>query len=61
MDVTRWQKFLNWYNNDKVVAEDSVFGDYTKKYTEAFQKANGLTADGTVGYQTVAKAKEARR
>ena len=61
MDVTRWQKFLNWFNNDKVVAEDGVFGDYTKKYTEAFQKAVGITADGTVGYQTVAKAKEARR
>ena len=61
MDVTRWQKFLNWFDNDKVVAEDGVFGDYTKKYTEAFQKAVGLTVDGTVGYQTVAKAKEARR
>lgn len=61
VDVIEWQKFLNWYFGDKVVAEDGDFGDYTKRYTEAFQKAVGLTTDGTVGYQTVAKAREARR
>ena len=60
-DVTKWQTFLNWYNGSKVVAQDGVFGDYTKKYTTAFQAANGLVADGTVGAKTVAKAKEVKR
>ena len=60
-DVTKWQTFLNWYNGSKVVAQDGVFGDYTKKYTTAFQAANGLAADGTVGAKTVAKAKEVKR
>ena len=59
--VKRWQRFLNWYNGADVVAVDGEFGTYTKKYTEAFQRSVGLTVDGTVGYQTVAKAKEARR
>ena len=57
VDVTKWQKFLNWYFGN-VVAEDGVYGDYTYKYTEDFQTAEGITADGTVGYQTVKKAKE---
>ena len=66
VDVTKWQKYLNWYFDnvvaeDDVVAEDGVYGNYTYNYTKDFQTAEGITADGTVGYQTVAKAKEARR
>jgi len=60
-EVLKWQKFLNWYFGGKVVAEDGDFGQYTKEYTVKFQTAVGVTADGTVGYQTVAKAREARR
>lgn len=59
-EVLKWQKYLNWYFGD-VVAEDGIFGDYTKKYTESFQKAEGLTADGTVGVKTVERAKAVRR
>ena len=60
-DVVKWQKFLNWYNGKQVVAEDGVFGAYTDKYTKAFQKAKGLTADGLVGTGTLAAAKKAER
>ena len=60
VDVLKWQKFLNWYFG-KVVAEDSDFGDFTTKYTKEFQKAVGITVDGTVGYETVKKAKEVKR
>ena len=60
VDVLKWQKFLNWYFG-KVVAEDSVYGDYTAKYTKEFQSRTGITADGTVGSQTVAKAKAVRK
>ena len=64
VDVLEWQKYLNWdfgYGGTKVVAEDSDFGKFTEAYTKEFQKAAGLTADGTVGYQTVAKAKAVRK
>ncbi len=66
IDVTRWQKYLNWYfkekNNGKdVVAEDGDFGNCTETYTIAFQKENGLTADGTVGAKTLEKAKAVKK
>lgn len=60
-DVLKWQKFLNWYNGSKVVAEDGVFGSYSDKYTKAFQKAEGLKEDGLVGAGTVTAAKKVKR
>ena len=57
VNVIKWQKFLNWFNGAKVVAEDGVFGTFTEKYTRMFQKDVGITVDGTVGAQTIAKAK----
>lgn len=61
VDVLAWQKFLNWYNGKAVVAEDSAFGTYSENGTIAFQRDMGISADGTVGSQTVAKAKAVRR
>jgi len=48
------QKFLNVYNNtsNKV---DNDFGESTKKTVIVFQKAQGLSADGGVGYTTINK------
>lgn len=60
-DVLKWQKFLNWFNGKQVVAEDGDFGEYTVKFTKAFQLAVGLKDDGLVGSQSVAKAKTVRR
>lgn len=60
-DVLKWQKFLNWYNGSKVVAEDGVFGSYSDKYTKAFQKAEGLKEDGLVGTGTLSAAKKVKR
>lgn len=61
IDVVKWQKFLNWANKKQVVAEDGVFGEYTKNYTILFQKEVGITQDGTVGVTTVTKAKVYKR
>jgi peptidoglycan hydrolase-like protein with peptidoglycan-binding domain len=60
-DVLKWQKFLNWYFDKRVVAEDSVFSDATVKYTKEFQTAVGVTADGTVGMDTWKKAKAVQK
>lgn len=60
-DVLKWQRFLNWYFGKQVVAEDGDFGTYTDKYTKAFQKAKGITADGLVGTGSLAAAKKAER
>ena len=60
-DVLKWQKFLNWYFGKQVVAEDGDYGKYTAKYTGLFQKAVGITADKTVGYETVKYAREVKR
>jgi hypothetical protein len=50
-DVSELQTWLTkfGYLNDKI---DGDFGSKTKKAVEAFQKANGLTADGEYGQQT---------
>ena len=39
----------------KPLATDGVYGNETKAAVMAFQKANGLTVDGIVGPQTIAK------
>jgi peptidoglycan hydrolase-like protein with peptidoglycan-binding domain len=44
-----WQSFLG-------VKVDGIFGADTKKATQDWQKANGLTADGIVGDATLSKA-----
>ena len=50
-DVSELQTWLTkfGYLNDKI---DGDFGSKTKKAVEAFQKANGLTADGEYGSQS---------
>lgn len=53
-NVKKLQKFLNWYA-DAGLAEDGDYGKMTKEAVYAFQKANGLTIDGVVGRQTLAK------
>lgn len=51
--VTQIQKKLkSWGYYDGVV--DGVFGSGTEKAVKAFQKKNGLTADGVVGSKTLA-------
>ena len=37
------------------IKEDGLFGPGTKKSVSAYQKENGLTVDGTVGYETWVK------
>ena len=59
-DVTRLQKFLNWYGNYGL-KEDGVFGDKTEDAVKKFQKATGLTADGYFGPASLAKAKEIKK
>ena len=39
-------------------AIDGKMGTKTKNAIMAFQKANGLTADGKIGYKTLAKLSE---
>ena len=49
--VQRKLKELGYYNG----SIDGDFGSETEKAVKAFQKANGLTADGKVGEQTLKK------
>ena len=56
-EVTKWQKFLNWYFGKDVLATDGTFGDQTDKYSKQFQTDMGLSADGLVGQITIGKAK----
>lgn len=57
--VKALQSFLanNQYtgSDGKPLATDGVYGNQTKAAVMAFQKANGLTVDGIVGPQTIAK------
>lgn len=48
------QKFLNIYNNTSG-GVDNDYGAGTKKLVTAFQKAEGLTADGEAGVNTFKK------
>ena len=53
------QKFLKWYGYD--ISADGEFGDKTLNAVKKFQKAVGVTVDGSVGPHTIAKMKEARK
>jgi len=55
--VKNWQTFLNSKGFD-CGTPDGVFGDNTKNATKKFQQANGLSADGAAGKNTLAKAIE---
>ena len=55
--VKRWQTFLNWWYGYKLTV-DGVFGNATEMATTDFQYVNGLVVDGSVGTQTLNKAKE---
>ncbi|HQU84983.1 MAG TPA: M15 family metallopeptidase [Pyrinomonadaceae bacterium] len=56
-EIIKWQKFLL----EKGLLSgslDGIFGAATEKATIEWQTANGLTADGIVGQNSFAKAKE---
>jgi hypothetical protein len=55
LNVTRWQHFLIGQGHLRSRA-DGDFGPRTEKATKAFQRAQGLSADGMVGPQTLGKA-----
>ncbi len=54
-DVERWQRFLT---EQKLLDSpiDGVFGERTEAASRAFQKREGLVADGVVGALTFARA-----
>ena len=54
-DVNRWQYFLIGLGYLRAQA-DGDFGPQTEKATKAFQRAQGLSADGMVGPQTLGAA-----
>lgn len=58
--VKRLQAFLNWYGGYNL-ATDSSFGPKTKTAVKAFQKAEGLVADGFFGPKSLAKAKTVKK
>jgi predicted chitinase len=53
-NVGKWQAFLN--TQGLAVTEDADFGARTESATIKWQKKNGLSADGRVGPNTLAKA-----
>ena len=55
-DVAKWQNFLNWYHSAWKLSVDKNFGNKTGDATMSFQKTEGITADGVVGKNTLAKA-----
>ena len=59
--VLKWQKYLNWYFGERVVALDGKFENATDKYTKKFQTQNGIKPTGHVGKNTIAKAKGVKR
>lgn len=50
------QAFLKWYGID--LAVDNIFGDATFNAVKKFQQEQGITADGIIGPNTIAKMKE---
>ncbi|MBD8637327.1 peptidoglycan-binding protein [Stenotrophomonas sp. CFBP 13725] len=61
-DVTRLQKELNQAGvrdaHGKPLAEDGRFGDNTREALTAYQRAQGLKADGVAGPQTLGRLAE---
>ncbi len=53
--VTRVQQLLSQYGYLSSSNITGYFGEVTEKAVKNFQKSNGLTADGSVGIQTMAK------
>ena len=53
-ETKKWQNFLKSQGYD--LAVDGIFGDITDKFTRDYQQKNGLTVDGIVGKNTLAKA-----
>jgi putative chitinase len=53
-NVGLWQAFLN--TQGKAVTEDGDFGARTESATREWQETNGLTPDGKVGSESIAKA-----
>lgn len=54
-EIKLWQQFLNWKGYNTGTA-DGIFGYQTRMATTAYQKNNGLSADGCVGINTQRKA-----
>lgn len=54
-DVARWQLFLLGQSL-LIGVVDGIFGPQTERATKAFQRAQGLTADGIVGPATIGAA-----
>ena len=52
--------FLNWYGAYGLKC-DKNFGPLTEDAVEAFQKAEGLVADGDFGSKSLAKAKTIKK
>ena len=60
VQVGRLQAFLNWYGDYGLKRDDS-FGPKTEKAVKAFQKAEGLEADGYFGKDSLKKAKAVKK
>lgn len=58
-NIKLWQQYLKWYGF--TITVDGKFGSATEVLTKKFQLQNGLTADGSVGSLTIAKAKTIKR
>lgn len=56
-EVTKLQKFLEWYHPQWKFKHYGTFGANTHACVKAFQYAEGLTTDGVFGKKSYAKAK----
>ena len=58
----QWQEFLNWTFGERVIkTPKGNFKSKTELYTKYFQKNVGITVDGIVGKNTVAKARAMKK
>lgn len=57
--VADLQRFLVWYGY--LITVDGIFGQGTLDAVKKFQKAEGLTVDGSVGEATIAKMKTIKK
>ena len=55
-DVVAWQNFLRGISPRSVVVASGTFDATTKLWTQTFQRASNISADGTVGPMTLSKA-----